>query len=56
MTCKDCTNRHIGCHSECEIYKAFVEENEKLKKIKKEYSQQISDSIKSVERAKRRYK
>lgn len=29
--CKDCTDRHIHCHSECEKYKAFVAENEKRK-------------------------
>lgn len=21
--CKDCTERHIGCHGHCEAYKAF---------------------------------
>lgn len=30
--CKDCKDREIGCHSKCERYKEFVEENEKLKK------------------------
>ena len=24
--CKDCEDRHSGCHSECEKYKAFKEE------------------------------
>lgn len=23
--CKDCSERHIGCHSECEKYKSFRE-------------------------------
>lgn len=21
--CKDCENRHMACHSECELYKAY---------------------------------
>ena len=25
--CKDCEDRHSGCHSECEKYKAFKEES-----------------------------
>ena len=27
--CKDCEDRHIGCHSKCKQYKAFAEENRK---------------------------
>lgn len=34
-SCKDCTERHVGCHSDCEKYLKFVEENEKLKAIKR---------------------
>ncbi len=26
--CKDCTERKIGCHSKCELYKQFREEVE----------------------------
>lgn len=26
MTCKDCDKRHIGCHAECESYKAWYKE------------------------------
>lgn len=25
--CKDCAERHIGCHSSCEKYQAFHKEN-----------------------------
>lgn len=25
--CKDCEERHIACHTKCEKYKAFAEEN-----------------------------
>ena len=35
--CKDCTERHIACHSECEKYKAYKENYEQIKKdIRKE--------------------
>ena len=27
--CKNCEDRHTGCHAECEKYKAFAEEREK---------------------------
>ena len=26
--CKDCADRHVGCHSSCEKYQAFHRENE----------------------------
>ena len=26
--CKDCNDRHTGCHAECEKYKRFAEERE----------------------------
>ena len=29
--CKDCPDRTISCHAECEKYKAFCEANEKAK-------------------------
>lgn len=31
VACKDCQNRQPGCHSYCENYKKFVEENERIK-------------------------
>lgn len=30
--CFGCTDRHIGCHGDCERYKEFVDENEEFKK------------------------
>lgn len=30
VPCKDCADRHIGCHSKCEKYKAFDEERKKI--------------------------
>lgn len=30
--CKNCTERHIGCHSVCTSYNQFVKENEERKR------------------------
>lgn len=30
-SCYGCTDRHIGCHSECEKYKAYCAERAELK-------------------------
>lgn len=29
--CKGCTDRHVGCHSECKYYKEDIEEWQKMK-------------------------
>ena len=29
--CKDCTERHFKCHSECGKYKAFTDELEQIR-------------------------
>lgn len=34
--CQGCTNRHPHCHSECEIYKAFKAERERINKIRQQ--------------------
>lgn len=34
--CKDCTERHVGCHSTCQDYKDFVKWNEEQKEIRKQ--------------------
>ena len=31
--CKDCTDRHVGCHAECETYNAFVKEREEFRQM-----------------------
>ena len=31
MTCKDCTERHPGCHGTCASYQAFLKQNEERK-------------------------
>lgn len=32
--CKDCTKRHTKCHSKCSDYKAYVEENNRVREAK----------------------
>ena len=32
--CKDCSDRHTGCHSECEKYKEFDKVNKERRKAK----------------------
>ena len=32
VPCKDCENRHTGCHSECALYQAYHAEREAVSK------------------------
>lgn len=34
--CKDCPNRNASCHSSCESYKEWSEENERLREERNE--------------------
>lgn len=36
VPCKDCKERHMRCHIDCEKYGQFVVENEKRKKFHRE--------------------
>lgn len=31
LKCQDCKERHVGCHSECEHYLKWKEENDKMR-------------------------
>ena len=31
LKCKDCKQRHLGCHSTCSSYQKYKEEREKIK-------------------------
>jgi hypothetical protein len=42
--CKDCKDRVLGCHSKCEKYKAFSEENKKTYKKRALLSSIYGDS------------
>jgi len=37
MSCKGCARRYVGCHADCEDYKAFKQEIEERKKREREY-------------------
>lgn len=39
--CKGCTERHVGCHSTCESYRKFVEQNSKEKAAMRKHTQPI---------------
>lgn len=48
FSCKDCTKRHMGCHSECDTYKNEVIENERQKsqrKISQEFYNYTRESM-----------
>lgn len=54
--CKDCTNRTLTCHSECEDYKRFLEYREQVKKqqrLDSVYSDYASEAIARKERQRR---
>lgn len=39
MTCKECTERHIGCHSKCEEYAKEKERVAKITRMRREHDQ-----------------
>lgn len=49
-SCMGCTERHEGCHSECEKYKAFRkeldEQNERRRMYNESLREDIEDTIK----------
>ena len=49
-SCKDCTDRYIGCHSKCETYIQFKKEKEEINK-KKEKERKINEDFYSVRNA-----
>ena len=40
--CKDCTQRHIGCHSDCESYNKEKSDNDKYKAIVQSHKDKIN--------------
>lgn len=50
--CKDCSDRHVGCHGECERYisekKSIDEYNESCRKKRLQESEATGLAIKSV--------
>jgi len=56
--CKDCSDRCVGCHSNCDKYKAFKEENERVKVLSRKnkeietYERVRSANVKEAKRGK----
>lgn len=55
MTCKDCPNRTVGCHIDCEIYKADTAANEAVKAMHRQEKLKNKVYYEHTERAKRSY-
>ena len=53
MTCRDCPDRKVGCHSNCDVYKADRAKERAIKEAMKE--EHLKDSV-SIEVAVRRRK
>ena len=53
--CKDCEDRHSGCHSICKAYKAYKEEAEKYKQtLSKIYSANVYFDKRAAQNASKR--
>lgn len=55
--CKDCQDRHEGCHGECERYKAYAAEREAINAKKREAASAdgyLFAKIKKLNRTKRK--
>ena len=46
--CKNCTDRHLHCHSKCEKYLKFLAENEKRKQAIRLENNLYNDEIKRM--------
>jgi len=55
--CKNCPNRHVGCHSQCDDYKDWRAERDKVLEIKRLENSAIPDfNIKAMEKQWRQMK
>jgi hypothetical protein len=56
--CKDCEKRHLGCHSKCEEYQAFVKYSrakyEANLKERESYAYTYEERVKRIRRTERR--
>lgn len=55
--CKDCKDRYVGCHGECERYLWYLKLNEEYKAIKSvevERDSLPSTRLKAIDRANKR--
>ena len=54
-TCRDCGERRIGCHGECEKYKAAQEENRKMKEWLRAENDKCTPMVAKYNATKNRY-
>jgi len=53
--CKGCQDRRVGCHGSCEKYKAFQEENRKVKEWLRDQNGQIMPANVTYNTSMKRY-
>ena len=49
--CKDCVDRHPGCHDRCDIYKAFRKELDDFNKKRQDISHENAPFVDKRQRA-----
>lgn len=53
--CKDCEDRYVGCHSDCDKYSEYVRYKEKLKQKEREENINTSSGWGYIPRKKRKH-
>lgn len=53
-SCKDCSERHIGCHSECEKYKDCTNKSHEINDKRFVEHMKYSDVANAMERMRKR--
>ena len=56
MSCLNCEKRHVGCHSTCERYAAWLREKKEAKSNETAIIAEESAMINYIQRSKDRYK
>ena len=54
-SCKDCTRRHVGCHSACSDYLAAKARNDAIKEVKKRHQALEDDILYVIGKRQQRY-
>lgn len=52
--CKDCSERHIGCHSECEKYKDCTNKARQIREKRAINNQKDDDKFQAIIRTEKR--
>lgn len=56
MSCFNCQERHVGCHSTCERYAAWLQEKKEAKSNETVSIAEESAMVNYIQRSKDRYK